>query len=78
MAFRRTSTSSTMANSPTVGSPTNAPVFPVGGIVDPPTAARPGLRRRRLHRRCKVALVQRGTCPFVDKRSLAQAADATA
>jgi Zn-dependent M28 family amino/carboxypeptidase len=68
----------TMANSPTVEL-TNAPVFPVGGIVDPPTggsasgcdaADYAGVEG-------KVALVQRGTCAFVDKWALAQEAGAT-
>jgi Zn-dependent M28 family amino/carboxypeptidase len=68
----------TMANSPTVEL-TNAPVFPVGGIVDPPTggsasgcadADYAGIAG-------KVALVQRGTCPFVDKWARAEAAGAT-
>src|SRR5262249_40119386 len=70
----------TMANSPTV-SLTNAPVFPVGGIVDPPSSSTPSASG------CadadyngvagKVALVQRGTCPFVEKWERAQAAGAT-
>jgi Zn-dependent M28 family amino/carboxypeptidase len=70
----------TMANSPTVEL-TNAPVFPVGGIVDPPTPAPSSAAG------CadadyagvsgKIALIQRGTCPFVEKWERAQAAGAT-
>ncbi|HWK27367.1 MAG TPA: M20/M25/M40 family metallo-hydrolase [Solirubrobacter sp.] len=70
----------TMANSPTVEL-TDAPVFPVGGIVDPPDSATPSAAG------CadadyagvsgQVALVQRGTCPFVEKWERAQAAGAT-
>ena len=68
----------TMANSPTVVL-TNAPVFPVGGIVDPPTggSASGCLAADYTGVSGKVALVQRGTCPFVEKWSLAQAAGAT-
>jgi Zn-dependent M28 family amino/carboxypeptidase len=68
----------TMANSPTVEL-TNAPVFPVGGIVDPPTGgSQSGCQESDYDGvEGKVALVQRGTCPFVDKWSLAQAAGAT-
>src|SRR3954464_5310466 len=68
----------TMANSPTVEL-TNAPVFPVKGIVDPPTGgSAAGCEAADYDGvKGKVALVQRGTCPFVDKWSLAQAAGAT-
>jgi Zn-dependent M28 family amino/carboxypeptidase len=68
----------TMANSPTVAL-TNAPVFPVGGIVDPPTGGSASGCTAADYTGVsgKVALVQRGTCPFVDKWSLAQAAGAT-
>ncbi len=68
----------TMANSPTVVL-TNAPVFPVGGIVDPPTggSASGCVAADYAGVSGKVALVQRGTCPFVTKWSLAQAAGAT-
>jgi Zn-dependent M28 family amino/carboxypeptidase len=68
----------TMANSPTVEL-TNAPVFPVGGIVDPPTggSASGCVAGDYAGVSGKVALVQRGTCPFVDKWALAQAAGAT-
>jgi len=68
----------TMANSPTVEL-TNAPVFPVGGIVDPPTGGSASGCAAADYAGVsgKVALVQRGTCPFVDKWSLAQAAGAT-
>jgi len=68
----------TMANSPTVEL-TNAPVFPVGGIVDPPTGgSQSGCQASDYEGvKGKVALVQRGTCAFVDKWSLAQAAGAT-
>jgi Zn-dependent M28 family amino/carboxypeptidase len=71
----------TMANSPTVEL-TKAPVFPVGGIVDPPGTPTPASASG-----CtaadyagvsgKVALVQRGTCAFVEKWQFAQAAGAT-
>ncbi|WP_053226731.1 M28 family metallopeptidase [Solirubrobacter soli] len=68
----------TMANSPTVEL-TNAPVFPVGGIVDPPTggSASGCVAADYAGVSGKVALVQRGTCPFVTKWELAQAAGAT-
>ena len=68
----------TMANSPTVEL-TKAPVFPVGGIVDPPTGGSTSGCAPADYAGVsgKVALVQRGTCPFVDKWSLAQAAGAT-
>ena len=68
----------TMANSPTVAL-TNAPVFPVGGIVDPPTGGSASGCAAADYAGVsgKVALVQRGTCAFVDKWSLAQAAGAT-
>ena len=67
-----------MANSPTVEL-TNAPVFPVGGILDPPTGGSTSGCAEADYAGVsgKVALVQRGTCPFVDKWSLAQAAGAT-
>lgn len=68
----------TMANSPTVEL-TNAPVFPVGGIVDPPTGGSTSGCAEADYAGVsgKVALVQRGTCAFVTKWSLAQAAGAT-
>ena len=68
----------TMANSPSVAL-SNAPVFPVGGIVDPPTGGSASGCAAADYTGVtgKVALVQRGTCPFVDKWSLAQAAGAT-
>src|SRR6478609_590862 len=68
----------TMANSPTVAL-TNAPVFPVGGIVDPPTGGSTSGCAEGDYAGVagKVALVQRGTCAFVTKWSLAQAAGAT-
>ncbi len=68
----------TMANSPTVEL-TNAPVFPVGGIVDPPTGGSKSgcLAADYAGVSGKVALVQRGDCAFVDKWELAQAAGAT-
>ena len=68
----------TMANSPTVEL-TNAPVFPVGGIVDPPTGGSASGCQATQYTGVagKVALVQRGTCPFITKWSLAQAAGAT-
>ena len=67
-----------MANSPTTVL-TNAPVFPVGGILDPPTGGSvsgcaPGDYAGVSG---KIALVQRGTCAFVEKWQLAQAAGAT-
>ena len=67
----------TMANSPTVEL-TNAAVVPVGGIVDPPTGGSASGCAASDYAGVsgKVALVQRGTCPFVDKWSLAQAAGA--
>ena len=54
----------TMANSPTKGL-TNAPVFPVGGIVDPPTGGSASGCATADYAGVsgKVALVQRGTCP---------------
>ena len=59
-----------MANSPTVEL-TNAPVFPVGGIVDPPNSATPSASGCTAADYAgvsgKVALVQRGTCTFVDQ-----------
>ncbi|WP_104107714.1 M20/M25/M40 family metallo-hydrolase [Nocardioides sp. 616] len=67
-----------MANSPTVEL-TNAPVFPVGGILDPPTGGSTSGCAAADYAGVagKVALVQRGTCAFVDKWELAQAAGAT-
>ena len=67
-----------MANSPTVEL-TNAPVFPVGGILDPPTGGSASGCAAADYAGVsgKVALVQRGTCAFVTKWSLAQAAGAT-
>ena len=58
----------TMANSPTKEL-TNAPVFPVGGIVDPPTGGSASGCATADYTGVsgKVALVQRGTCPFVDE-----------
>jgi Zn-dependent M28 family amino/carboxypeptidase len=71
----------TMANSPTKEL-TAAPVFPVGGIVDPPTpepsSASGCADADYAGVSGKVALVQRGTCPFVEKWERAQAAGATA
>ncbi|WP_110180964.1 M28 family metallopeptidase [Nocardioides solisilvae] len=68
----------TMANSPTVELE-DAPVFPVGGIVDPPTGGSASGCAPEDYAGVagQVALVQRGTCPFVDKWQLAQAAGAT-
>src|SRR3954451_6620598 len=68
----------TMANSPTVEL-TNAPVFPVGGIVDPPTGgSASGCADADYNGvKGKVALIQRGSCPFVEKWERAQAAGAT-
>src|SRR3954469_7731987 len=68
----------TMANSPTVEL-TNAPVFPVGGIVDPPTGgSQSGCKASDYDGvKGKVALVQRGTCAFIEKWQFAQAAGAT-
>src|SRR3954447_14736842 len=68
----------TMANSPTVEL-TNAPVFPVKGILDPSTGGSAAGCEASDYDGVKgqVALVQRGTCAFVDKWSLAQAAGAT-
>ena len=75
---RRTSDFITMANSPTMEL-TNAPVFPVGGIVDPPVGGGDSGCAAADYAGVsgKVALVQRGTCAFVDKWQLAQAAGAT-
>ena len=58
----------TMANSPTKVL-TNAPVFPVGGIVDPPTGGSASGCAAADYAGVsgKVALVQRGTCAFVDE-----------
>ncbi len=68
----------TMANSPTVEL-SGAPVFPVGGILDPPTGgSASGCAAEDYDGVAgKVALVQRGTCAFVTKWELAQAAGAT-
>ncbi len=68
----------TMANSPTVEL-TDAPVFPVGGIVDPPTGgSASGCQAADFEGVAgKVALIQRGTCAFVTKWALAQEAGAT-
>jgi Zn-dependent M28 family amino/carboxypeptidase len=70
----------TMANSPQTVL-TNAPVFPVGGIVDPPNSATPSASGCQASDYAgvsgKVALVQRGTCPYISKWELAQAAGAT-
>jgi Zn-dependent M28 family amino/carboxypeptidase len=68
----------TMANSPTKEL-TAAPVFPVGGIVDPPTGGSQSGCAAADYAGVsgKVALVQRGTCAFVDKWALAQEAGAT-
>jgi Zn-dependent M28 family amino/carboxypeptidase len=68
----------TMANSPTVEL-TNAPVFPVGGILDPPTGGSASGCAEADYAGVagKIALVQRGTCAFVDKWALADAAGAT-
>ena len=68
----------TMANSPTVAL-TNAPVFPVGGIVDPPVGGSASGCADADYAGVagKVALIQRGTCPFVEKWERAQAAGAT-
>lgn len=68
----------TMANSPTVEL-ANAPVFPVGGIVDPPTGGSTSGCAPEDYAGVEgqVALVQRGTCAFVDKWTLAQQAGAT-
>jgi len=68
----------TMANSPQTVL-TNAPVFPVGGIVDPPTGgSASGCAAEDYNGvKGKVALIQRGTCAFVEKWQFAQAAGAT-
>src|SRR4051812_2438382 len=68
----------TMANSPTVEL-TKAPVFPVGGIKDPSTGGSTSGCADADYNGVsgKVALVQRGTCPFVEKWERAQAAGAT-
>ena len=68
----------TMANSPTVEL-TNAPVFPVGGILDPPTGGSASGCAAGDYAGVagKVALVQRGTCSFVAKWALADEAGAT-
>src|SRR4051794_22222070 len=68
----------TMANSPTVEL-TNAPVFPVKGILDPPTGgSASGCQASDYDGvKDKVALVQRGTCAFIEKWQFAQAAGAT-
>jgi Zn-dependent M28 family amino/carboxypeptidase len=68
----------TMANSPTVEL-TKAEVFPVGEIDDPPVGGGDSGCKAADYTGVsgKVALVQRGTCAFVDKWELAQAAGAT-
>lgn len=68
----------TMANSPTTVL-TNAPVFPVGGIVDPPTGGSTSGCAAADYAGVsgKIALVQRGTCAFIEKWQFAQAAGAT-
>ena len=68
-----------MANSPTAEL-SAAPVFPVGGIVDPPTGGSASGCTAADYAGVagKVALVQRGTCPFVTKTALAEEAGATA
>ena len=68
----------TMANSPTKEI-VNTAVIPVNNVVDPPTggsAAGCAAEDYPAAVAGKVALVQRGTCPFVDKWALAQAAGA--
>ena len=67
-----------MANSPTVEL-TNAPVFPVGEIDDPPAGGGDSGCKAEDYAGVsgKVALVQRGTCSFVAKWPFAQAAGAT-
>ena len=56
------------------------PVFPVGGIVDPPTGGSASGCTAADYAGVagKVALVQRGTCTFVTKTALAEEAGATA
>ena len=68
----------TMANSPTTVL-TNAPVFPVGGIKDPSTGGSASGCQAADYTGVsgKIALVQRGTCAFVEKWQFAQAAGAT-
>ena len=68
----------TMGNSPTA-TLTNAPVFPVGGIVDPPTGGSASGCQASDYAGVsgKVALIQRGTCTFVAKWALAEEAGAT-
>jgi Zn-dependent M28 family amino/carboxypeptidase len=68
----------TMANSPTTVL-ANAPVFPVGGILDPPTGGSEAGCKPEDYAGVagKIALVQRGFCAFVDKWQYAQAAGAT-
>jgi Zn-dependent M28 family amino/carboxypeptidase len=67
----------TMAYSPTT-SLTNTAVVPVGGIVDPPTGgSQSGCAAADYAGVAgKIALVQRGTCAFVDKWALAEEAGA--
>jgi Zn-dependent M28 family amino/carboxypeptidase len=69
----------TMANSPTKEL-TNAPVFPVGEIDDPPVGGGDSGCKAADYTGVsgKVALVQRGTCSFVAKWALAEEAGATA
>jgi Zn-dependent M28 family amino/carboxypeptidase len=69
----------TMGNSPTKEL-TNAPVFPVGEIDDPPVGGGDSGCKAADYTGVsgKVALVQRGTCAFVAKWALAEEAGATA
>jgi Zn-dependent M28 family amino/carboxypeptidase len=69
----------TMGNSPTKEL-TNAPVFPVGEIDDPPVGGGDSGCKAADYAGVsgKVALVQRGTCSFVAKWALAEEAGATA
>jgi Zn-dependent M28 family amino/carboxypeptidase len=69
----------TMANSPAANLD-DVEVVPVGGIVDPPTGGSQSGCKAEDYAGVedKVALVQRGTCPFIDKWQFAQAAGAKA
>jgi Zn-dependent M28 family amino/carboxypeptidase len=69
----------TMANSP-AATLKGVPVVPVGGIVDPPTGgSQSGCKAEDFAGvKDKVALVQRGTCAFIEKWQFAQAAGAKA
>jgi Zn-dependent M28 family amino/carboxypeptidase len=69
----------TMGNSP-AASLKGVPVVPVGGIVDPPTGgSQSGCKAEDFAGvKDKVALVQRGTCAFIEKWQFAQAAGAKA